>query len=154
MKPRSPLLPHGRGSGSGGRRSFEDWLVVCRSLQIGRSAALNAGTNRPIGSKHNRMIGRWLIENGLDGVTAPERYRIGLVLHRVPEIIAWRDGLPEAKQRAVNSPSAVWFAWRRACGEKKAPRASFAKGLAEARATKKPLYWPQDALRRAPGDAG
>lgn len=88
----------------------------------------------------------------LDGVSAPERYHIGLVLDQLPEITAWRDGLPEAKQRALNSPSATWFAWRRSCGEKKAPKekpAPFEKQLTEARATKKPLYWPQDALRRA-----
>jgi hypothetical protein len=140
---------------SDGRRTFEDWIVVGQALQIGRSVALKAaGTNRPIGSKYNRIIFRWLIEAGLDGITGPERYRIGPLIGRLPEIMAWREGLSEQKLRSLNSPSATWFAWRRSCGEKKMPKAQpapFARQLAEANVARKgrALYWPQDALRRA-----
>ena len=73
-----------------GRKSFDDSLQVGHALAIGRTEALRAaGTNSPVGSKFNKAIGTWLAANGLDGVTAPERHRIGLVIEHLTAITSW-----------------------------------------------------------------
>lgn len=85
-----------------GRKSFDDWLQVGHALAIGRTEALRAaGTNSPVGSKFNKAIGTWLAANGLDGVTAPEGYRIGLVIEHLTVITSWRESLSEPKQRKL-----------------------------------------------------
>ena len=76
------------------RNNFDDWIAVARALAIGRSAALNAAaTNRAVGTKYNREMGRWLRDNGLDGISNQERYRVGRILENLPAISSYREGL-------------------------------------------------------------
>jgi hypothetical protein len=139
-----------------GRKSFDDWLTVARALAIGRSAALQAaGTNRPVGTTFNRAASEWLRQAGLDGINPQERYRALLVLENLPAISAFRDGLDEAQRRRLNHPNACWHAWKRACGDQeKAPAqrqhvVQHVTAAAEAARRGRPVYWSQDAMRRA-----
>jgi hypothetical protein len=96
------------------RTSWADWITVGRALIIGRAVSLRtAETNKPLGSRYNAAMGKWLREHDLDGITNQERYRALLVLENLPAISAWRDGLDEAKRMRLNHPNAVWQAWRR-----------------------------------------
>jgi hypothetical protein len=100
------------------RATWTDWLMVARALIIGRTEALElANTNRPVGTRYNAAMGRWLRETGLADVSAQERYRLLLVLENLPAIEAWRAGLDDAQRRRLNHPGAVWHGWRRAVAE-------------------------------------
>jgi hypothetical protein len=132
------------------RKNWDDWLAVGRALVVGRTEALkSAGTNRPVGTRYNRAMSEWLILNGLD-ISTSERYNILQIIEHFPSIEAWRNGLTAEQQRRYNSPSCVLNYWKRATKAATAPR-----HMAEARrATRKaangrPVFWSQDALRRA-----
>ena len=135
------------------RATFADWLAVGRAIEIGKQAALRAaGTNRPVGSKYNKAMGKWLKDNGLAEVTPAERYRILLILENVGEIEEWRDGLDDAKRRRLNHPGAIWAHWTRATG--KAPRRKPAKAktresIGKVARNGRPVCFPQDVIRRA-----
>ena len=69
------------------RATFDDWIMVGRALVIGRAEAMKlAKTNKPLGSRYNRCMGRWLRQNGLDGISAQERYRVVAVIENLPAI--------------------------------------------------------------------
>jgi hypothetical protein len=38
-------------------------------------------------------MGRWLRDNGLDGISNQERYRVGRILENLPAISSYREGL-------------------------------------------------------------
>jgi hypothetical protein len=100
-----------------------------------------------------RAIGAWLSTNGLNEISAQERYRAIQCLERREEIEAWRASLDDTKRRTLNHPSAVWHAWRRAT------RTSSATGSVRRRlhvvTNNRPhkvvrsIHWPGDMLRRA-----
>ncbi|MGB6400465.1 MAG: hypothetical protein WBF73_32990, partial [Bradyrhizobium sp.] len=132
------------------RRSWDDWLKVGRALQIGRTAALAAaGCNAPVGSKYNVAMGRWLVDHQLDGVVAQERYAIQKILEHLDAVTAWRDGLPEPQRRRHNHPS-LWHVFRRATkAETGTSTRQCVRGARSSHKHGKPVYWPQDMLRRA-----
>jgi len=139
-----------------GRKSFDDWITVAKALAIGRSATLQAaGTNRPVGTTFNRAMGQWLRQAGLDGVNPQERYRALLVLENLPAISAWRDGLDEVQRRRFNHPNSVWSRWKNSMQIKTKTlpqREHVVQHIAAAAETArhgKPIYWSQDAMRRA-----
>jgi hypothetical protein len=130
-----------------GRRGFDDWILIARALQIGRSASLKAAaTNRAVGSRYNLEMGRWLREAGLDGISNQERYRALQVLENLDAITAWRDALPASTRRALNYPAACFHRWRRET--RTAPIRREAVKSAH-RGNGKAIHWPGDALRRA-----
>jgi hypothetical protein len=134
-----------------GRKDWDDWLRVARALLIGRTAALKAAdTNRCVGSKYNAAMAAWLRENGLDDVVAQELYRLFLILEDLTEIEAWRAGLDDAQRRRLNHPNAIWAHWRRQTddGKRAAPAPRFVKGSVPSHRNGRPVYWPQDVLRR------
>ena len=67
-------------------------------MAIGKAEAMKtAATNRPVGSKYNRLMGAWLRKHGLSEITPAERYRILNILDNLAAIETWRDGLkPES----------------------------------------------------------
>jgi hypothetical protein len=135
------------------RATFEDWTAVSRALVVGRTVALKeAGTNAPVGGRYNNAMGRWLVAHGLDGVNNQERYALFKILENLDAVTAWRDGLPEPQRRKHNHPS-LWHVYRRATKPATAaPQRRIAariKTAAEAARQGKPIYWPQDAVRRA-----
>jgi hypothetical protein len=131
-----------------GRRNFDDWICVARALAIGRTAALKAAkTNKCVGSRYNREMGIWLTDRGLDGVVAQERYRALLVLEHLDAISAFRAGLDEAQRRRLNHPNSVWFAWKRSI-RTGPPRREHAKKSSAQHRPGRPVFWPQDFIRR------
>jgi hypothetical protein len=134
-----------------GRKCWDDWLAVARALAVGRTIALKtAGANRPVGSRYNAAMGNWLRSNGLDGITNQERYRALLILENLSVIQNWRGGLDGALRRRLNHPNAVWFAWRRAIKpEQPASRRQNVPSTTKPRGNGRPIYWPQNILRRA-----
>ena len=60
-----------------------------------------------------------------------------------------RAGLDEAQRRRLNHPNTIWARWRRASkAEIGAPTRQYVRG-AKLHKNGKPVYWPQDMLRRA-----
>ncbi|SIO54813.1 hypothetical protein SAMN05443247_07908 [Bradyrhizobium erythrophlei] len=133
---------------------------VGHALLIGRAACLQiAKANKPVGSRYNRAMGQWLRENELDEIASQERYRAILCLENLDPFEAWRAGLGDAQRRKLNHPSGVWQHWRRSI-KPPAPlrRRSDVEDIslhdrvtaaAERARRGKPVYWSQEALRRA-----
>jgi hypothetical protein len=132
------------------RARWTDWLDVARALAVGRTESLKAaGTNRPVGSRYNGAMGAWLRSADLDGINNQERYRALLILENLPAIERWRAGLDDAQRRRLNHPNAIWAHWRRSTrAETAAPTRQCVRG-AKPHRTGKPIFWPQDTLRRA-----
>jgi len=104
--------PHGRGCVR--PQVIADRLAVGRALQIGRGAAMKAAKSiRPVGTTYNRRMHDWLRENGLDGITAQERYRLQRILENLTEVETWRNGLDDATRRRLNHPNSIWSHFRR-----------------------------------------
>jgi hypothetical protein len=141
------------------RKSWNDWLLVGEALAIGKAAALRAAnTNRPGGSRYNKIMGKWLRDNGLADITPAERYRILLILENCVAIETWRASLDDVKRRKLNHPGAIWAHWSRASGMGKsgggamAPKANGGgMGMAPRRpyAGNRPICFDQEAVRRA-----
>jgi hypothetical protein len=129
-----------------GRRSWEEWKLVARALAIGRCEAMQAaGSNRPLGSKYNAAMGQFLRRHGFD-IDNQQRYRALLCLENENAIERWRASLSEKQRNLLNHPNAVWTHWMRATRpaiEPKTPTIRTNGGKA------RPVFWPQDALRRA-----
>jgi hypothetical protein len=140
----------------GGRRDWDDWLLIAKALQIGRAASLMAaGTNRPVGSRYNKEMSVWLRQAGLDGINNQERYRALQVLENLAQITTWRDTLPEAKRARLNHPNAIWAHWSRTrkkevCNMTTTPhRAGRPMRRTTGTGGFRPIGFPQDAIRRA-----
>lgn len=135
------------------RAGFDDWLVVARAVRIGRAEAMAAAkTNAPVGTRYNRCMGAWLAERGLDGISTQERYRALLVLENLPAISAWRATLPPDVLRRLNHPNAIWqhFIKPGKVAHKLEPRPRpEAPFVAKGATGRRPIFWPQEALRRA-----
>jgi hypothetical protein len=130
---------------------FADWIAVAHALAIGRAYAMKtAETNCPVGSRYNLAMGAWLKENGLDGISAQERYRALLVLENLPAIEKFRADLDPAKARRLNHPAAIWWRWQsaKALAGKTKPRRDHAQRSHSSK-TGKPVYWPSEAIERA-----
>jgi hypothetical protein len=133
-----------------GRKNFDDWLCVGRALQIGRTAALKAAScNRPVGSKYNREMGRWLVDHQMDGISASERYAILKIIAHLDAVESWRNSLPDSERRRHNHPS-LWNTFRRATkAETGTPARRCVKGEKSSHRPSKPVYFGQDMIGRA-----
>ena len=134
-----------------GRRNFDDWIAVARALQTGRTAVLKAaGTNRPVGSRYNLEMGRWLVDHQLDDINNQERYRALLILENLAAIEAWRAGLDAAQRRTLNHPGSVWAHWRRSTKiETSVPTHRHVVKGGKAKGNGHAIHWNGDAIRRA-----
>jgi hypothetical protein len=95
-------------------------------------------------------MSQWLLGNGLADITTQDRYRALIVIENINAIEAWRSGLNDA-QRRLNHLNAVWHASLRTTTPRSAPpppRQHVVKG-SKPHKTGKPIYWPQDVIRRA-----
>ena len=138
----------------GDRKSWTDWLFVGRALQIGKGEAMKAAkTNRAVGTTYNRLMAQWLRENGLDGITAQERYRLQRILENLTEVGTWRNGLDDATRRRLNHPNSIWshFRRRKTEAERSAPavRDHVVKPAMPHKNGARPVYWPQHCVRAA-----
>jgi hypothetical protein len=136
------------------RKSWDDWILVARAIEIGRVSALKvAVSNRPVGTRYNRAMGAWLRGNGLGDIVAQERYKLLLILDNLRAITIWREGLPPAKRRRLNHPNAIWTHWRRSTAERRgataAPRHVVIGKNGGKRKGDRPICWSQDHIRRA-----
>jgi hypothetical protein len=133
----------------GERKTWSDWLAVARCLEAGRAQVMkDSKTNRPVGTTYNTAMGTWLREQGLDGVTAQERYRLGKILANLADIGPWLASLDDAQRRKWNHPSAIWGRFRI---HKTAVRAAATADKLATMPTRKagPVYWSQDHVSRA-----
>jgi hypothetical protein len=110
-----------------------------------------AKSNAPLGTCYNKAMGSWLREHGFDGVSNQERYRAIQCLENLEAIDEWRATLPERKRLRLNHPNPVWHGWKASkrpdpVTEKIKQRLAAASALA---ASGKPVYWPQEHVRRA-----
>jgi hypothetical protein len=122
-----------------------------------------ANANRPLGTRYNHAMGKWLRENGLDGITNQERYRALLCLENLEAIEVWHASLDDAQRRRLNHPGAIWAHWRRSTvspetiSERVSPETVSERTGRDGKSTKppkprshgKPIYWRQEMLRRA-----
>jgi hypothetical protein len=135
------------------RATWSDWLAVGEALILGRTSAMQtAKTNKPLGSKYNRLVGAWLRANGFDGITNQERYRAILCAEHKTEIEAWRATLDEAKRRKLSHPGAVWSHWRhnQPGGERpQRPQRLYVAAVHGRPQKGRPIFWPGETIRRA-----
>jgi hypothetical protein len=98
-------------------------------------------------------MGKWLRENGLDGITNQERYRALLCLENLEAIEVWHASLDDAQRRRLNHPGAIWAHWKRSTvsGETVSERTG-----RDGKSTKphkggysRAIHWPSETLRRA-----
>jgi hypothetical protein len=136
-----------------GRKCFEDWLQVAKALAVGRSQAMQeAKCNKPVGTGYVRVFSVWKRDRGFSDITPQETYRALQVLEHISEIQQWRDSLPEAQRLRMNSPSACYFAWRRAIKPATSQRRHIEQRVVaagEAARRGRPVYWPGEFLKRA-----
>jgi hypothetical protein len=57
-----------------------------------------AGTNKPEGSRYNKLFGTWLKNHGFDDIDESDRKRLFDVLEHRSEIEQWRKSLPQTFQ--------------------------------------------------------
>jgi hypothetical protein len=134
------------------RTAWADWRAVGEALKIGKDAALLAANAKtPHGKIYTRIFGNWLRETGFDEIRSAHRYRLLLCIENIAAIEAWRACLPEWQRNRYNHPDAVWFAHRRAVhGEQRRPMSRpFRPPNSGPRDHGRPIFWPQDSLRRA-----
>jgi hypothetical protein len=91
-----------------------------------------------------RGDGQWLRNNGLDGITPQERYRVILCIENLTMVEQWRAGLEEAQRRRLNHPGAILTHWRRSIkAESAAPTRQCVRG-AKPHRSGMPIFWPQE----------
>jgi hypothetical protein len=67
--------------------SWADWLAVGRALVAGRAHCMKAAqTNEAKGGRFNLVMSAWLADNGLNEVSAPERYRLIKIIEHLPAV--------------------------------------------------------------------
>lgn len=136
------------------RVTWDDWLCVGRALLIGRGECMKAaGTNSPKGGKYNYVAAQWLVEHGFADVCAQERSRIVKIVENLPAVEAWRATLPPEEQRKLNHPS-LWFRFCASVDGRPMPRRYPPNpgprlNSAHLGNHNRPIFWPQDSLRRA-----
>jgi hypothetical protein len=92
-----------------------DWLSVGHALIAARAVVMRqVGTNKPVGGTYNRAMGRWLRENGFDGINTSERYNAAKCAENEEAIEGWRETLPDIQRRKYNSASCVWNYYKKA----------------------------------------
>jgi hypothetical protein len=92
--------------------TWTDWLAIGEALDIGRSDAMAAaGTNKPEGSRYNKLFGKWLKDHGFDDIDQGDRKRLFDVLEHRSEIEQWRKSLPQTTRLRLNNPSTIWRKW-------------------------------------------
>jgi hypothetical protein len=139
---------------SNARTTWADWVLIARALEIARHEVLKiATTSKPVGSKYNFQMGAWLRRHDLADIPAQARYRALQCLKHLPAIEAWRETLPDTHRRRFNHPNSVWSRWKSSMQIKPLPQhqdvAQHVTTAAEAARHGKPIYWSQDAMRRA-----
>lgn len=132
------------------RLSWSDWIVVGKALLVGRAICMKAAqVNEPRGGRYNYVANTWLRENGFDDISAQERHRACRIIENLDEVTRWRNSLPPEKKRNTNHPShwASFVAFKRGRErQQRHPRpASSTVPIARGR----PVYWPQECIRRA-----
>jgi hypothetical protein len=141
------------------RAAWSLWVAVGSALQVGKEAALVAAEAKsPHGKRYTSLFGRWLRENGLDGISQQARYRLLKCMENLDAIEAWRAGLDETMRSRINHPDSVWFAWRRdvdgddARHYSRPYRPANVSGKAHSTGYHRAVSFDQDMVRRA-GDA-
>jgi hypothetical protein len=146
---------------SNARKSWSDWVLIARALEVGRSEVLKIATaSKPVGSRYNFQMGAWLRQHDLADIPAQARYRAGMCLRHLPAIEAWRESLPDAHRRRFNHPNAVWNNWQNSMKIKPDVSAAVATSREDvvqrvaaaasaARHGVRPVYWSQSCMKRA-----
>ncbi len=92
------------------RSTFDDWLTVGHALAIGRTDAMHiAKVNVPFGKKYNALIGLFLRSNGFDDITKAARGHLARIIKNLPDVLRWREALPEARRVTLNHPESCWL---------------------------------------------
>jgi hypothetical protein len=92
-----------------------DWLSVGQALLAARAIVMrDVGTNKPVGCTYNRAMGRWLRENGFDGLNTQERHNAVRCAEHEEQIEGWRETLTDIQRRKYNSASCVWNYYKKA----------------------------------------
>lgn len=126
------------------RASWQDWLVVGHAVVIGRSEAMQAAnTSRPFGITYTRAIGAWLIQNGLGGIVAQERYRLTLCIENLAAIEGWMATLAPEKRLKLNHPNTVWWRWQ------DSTKAATTTPKGKKIGSDRPIHWNTETIQRA-----
>jgi hypothetical protein len=127
--------------------TFEAWKTIAAAVAIGRQHALHeASANRPFGTRYGRAFNGWLDANGFRDMPFGVRTACCKLVDHLSEIEAWRASLPEIKRADQCHPETVLRHWRRATAPSPQHRA-IVRRIRELEG--KPVYWSQDAMRRA-----
>jgi hypothetical protein len=95
-------------------RTMQEWLKIGQGFMTGRAWAMRrAGTNQPAGRGYNEAFGEWLVAYKLDDIDQADRSNL-FKLMETPAAMAWRNGLSESKRNALNHPTTILRAYKRA----------------------------------------
>jgi hypothetical protein len=113
-----PVVRHGQEAWSRlatrERHTWEDWVLVGEALRVGRHRAmLEAGTNKPSGSRYNDVFGEWLKATGFDAIDKGTRSRLFDCLDHRDKIERWREALPLSRRLELNHPKTVLINWQK-----------------------------------------
>jgi hypothetical protein len=130
-------------------QTYDDWKAVGRMLKAGRTLCMAlAKTNTPQGTTYNTQTGKWLEDNGLDDISAQERYKAIKCVEHEDEIEALLATLSPEMRRRLNHPNAVWNFFRKSREIPKEPihRHVVASAM-PSHPRGRPIHWSQDDIR-------
>jgi hypothetical protein len=94
-------------------RDWQDWVAVGKALLVGRDEAMSeAKAKKPSGRKYSALFDVWLQRHDFDDINANDRSQLMRLVEQLADVEAWRASLSDAVRVNLNSPSAVWRAWK------------------------------------------
>jgi hypothetical protein len=99
-------------------RSWEDWKLVMRAVDIGRTAAMReAAVNKPAGRKYSEAFRKWARLNSafepIANLDKSDRSRLFECFKNLDAIDEWRARLSPARQLNLNYPPRVLAYWKK-----------------------------------------
>ncbi len=109
------------------KRTLDEWLKIGRGFTTGRSWAMRlSASNQPMGRGYNEKFSEWLNAYELADIDQADRSNLFKLMDR-PEIIAWRNNLPDDKRNALNHPTTILRAYARTATAREQSKEGLAK---------------------------
>jgi hypothetical protein len=97
-------------------KHFDDWMRIGRFVSYGQALCMRkAGTNKPEGKKYNTVMREWLRRYRLHTIIGDSgmRSRLVYLVEHEAEVIEWRKTLMQNHREKLNSPNAVYPAFKK-----------------------------------------
>jgi hypothetical protein len=95
--------------------SLEKWRAVGAALNVGREQALReTKQNNTIGGKYTKALGKWIQENGFEGMAKNTRCWTLTLFDKYAEVSQWWNNLELYHRRRLLAPQSILSAYRAA----------------------------------------